>query len=74
MVICSLDSVKKSSKKKETGAEKKIVELLNKLMTAEKGQESKRSEWRNSWLWTCTYLLAKLTLTLSSAFTFIDYF
>ena len=44
MVICSLDSVKKSSKKKETGAEKKIVELFNKLLTAEKGQESKRSE------------------------------
>ena len=28
MVICSLDSVKKSSKKKEMGIEKKIVDVL----------------------------------------------
>ena len=28
MVICSLDSLKKSSKKKETGIEKKMVEVL----------------------------------------------
>ena len=28
MVICSLDSLKKSLKKKETGVEKKIVEVL----------------------------------------------
>ena len=28
MVICSLDSLKKSLKKKETGIEKKIVEVL----------------------------------------------
>ena len=28
MVICSLDSLKKSPKKKETGIEKKIVEVL----------------------------------------------
>ena len=28
MVICSLDALKKSSKKKETGIEKKIVDML----------------------------------------------
>ena len=28
MVVCSLDFLKKSSKKKETGIEKKLVEVL----------------------------------------------
>ena len=46
MVICSLDFLKKSSKKKETGIGKKLVEVL-KLATdrrKKKRQESKRSE------------------------------
>ena len=44
MVICSLDSLKKSSKKKETGIEKKIVEVLQQATDRRKRRESKRSE------------------------------
>ena len=44
MVICSVDASKKSSKKKETRMEKKVVECYNKLLTAEKRQENKRSK------------------------------
>ena len=41
MFICSLDALKKSSKKKKTSVKKEVVGLLNKLVTVEKGQESK---------------------------------
>ena len=44
MVICSLDSLKKSSKKKETGIEKKIVEVLKQATDRRERQESKISE------------------------------
>ena len=44
MAICSLDSFKKSSKKKETGIEKKIVEVFQQATNRREGQESKRSE------------------------------
>ena len=44
MVICSLVSLKKSSKKKETGIEKKVVEVLQQATDRRERQESKRSE------------------------------
>ena len=44
MVICSLDVLKESSKKKETKVMKEIVRCYNKLATAKRGQEIKRSE------------------------------
>ena len=44
MVIYSLDSLKKSSKKKETGSENKIVEVLQQATDRRKRRESKRSE------------------------------
>ena len=43
MVICSLDTLKKSSKKKKTRIKKEIVELLQQDSTVERGQEIKRS-------------------------------
>ena len=60
MVICSLDTLKESLKKRETKIKKKIVEVFNKLFTIKRGQGIKRSEWSNSWLWPsgpCIYLL-----------------
>ena len=74
MVIGSLDSVKKSLKKKETEIEKKIVGLLPQATDRSKRPESKTSECWNSRLRPCTYLLVRLTLNVTSAFTFIDYF
>ena len=45
MVICSLDFMKNSSKKKETGEEKiKKWRRYNKLVTLRKRQENKRLE------------------------------
>ena len=44
MVICSLDALKKPSKKKEMGIEKEIVEVLHKLLTVERRQEIKISK------------------------------
>ena len=44
MVICSLDTLIKSSKKKETRTKKEIAELLQQDSTVERGQEIKRSE------------------------------
>ena len=44
MVICSLDYLKKSSKKKETGIEKKIAEVLQQATHHRKRKESKRLE------------------------------
>ena len=42
MVICSLDALKKSSKKKGTRIKKEIVD--NNLVTVKRGQEIKGSE------------------------------
>ena len=50
MVICSLDVLKKSSKKKETRIKKEIVEMLQQVSTVESGQKIKRSKGWNSWL------------------------
>ena len=44
MVICSLDTLIKSSKKKETRIKKEIAELLQQGSTVERGQEIKKSE------------------------------
>ena len=44
MVICSLDALKKSWKKKEMRIENEIVEMCNKLMTIERKHESKTLE------------------------------
>ena len=44
MVICSLDALKKPLKKKETGIEKEIVEVLQQASDRRRRQESKRSE------------------------------
>ena len=41
MVICFLDSLKKSSKKKETGIEKKIVEVFQQATYRRERKESK---------------------------------
>ena len=57
MVICSLDVLKKSSKKKETRIKKEIVEMLQQVSTVESGQKIKRSKGWNSWLWPCIYWL-----------------
>ena len=69
MVICSLDSLKNPWKKKESGIEQKIVVVLQ--QGTEKRQGSKRSERWNScleFLSLTLTLLARLTLTLTSAF------
>ena len=64
MVICSLDALKKSSKKKETGIGKEIVEVLQLASDRRKNtgkQKIKIMKFSSLTL----YLLARLTLTLN---------
>ena len=44
MVICSLDTLNQSSKKKETGIETEIVGVLQQVSDRRRRQESKRLE------------------------------
>ena len=46
MVICSIDFLKKSSKKKETGIGKKLVEVLQ-LATDRRKKEDRKVKDRN---------------------------
>ena len=64
MVTCSLDALKKSWRRKDMRIKRKNLRCCNKIYTVERRQESKRSRWWNSWLWLCTYLLARIALTL----------
>ena len=69
MVDRSLAVLNKSSKTKETKAEKqKESRCYNKLLTTERRQESKITGCWNSSLWPCI-LLARLTQSLTSAST-----
>ena len=64
MVICSLDALKKSSKKKETGIGKEIVEVLQLASDRRKNtgkQKIKIMKFSSLTL----YLVARLTLTLN---------
>ena len=73
MAICSLDTLKKFSKKKETGIEKKIVEVLQQATNRRK----KTGKWKigmMKFLALTRYLLTRLTLTLSSVFAFTNSF
>ena len=40
MIICSLDALKKPSKKKEARIKKERVEVLNKLVTVERDRDN----------------------------------
>ena len=57
MLTCSLDALKKSCRRKDMRIKRKKSRCYNKLHTAERRQESKRSGWWNSWLWLCIWLL-----------------
>ena len=60
IVFCSLDALKKASKKKETRIKMEIVKVLQQSSYCRK-----RSGW---WNWALTsYLLARTTLTLMSS-------
>ena len=62
MVICSLDALKKSSKKKETEIENEKVETFQKLDDPKKTGKKKIGTMK--FLASTSYLLAGLTLTL----------
>ena len=62
MVICSLDALKKSSKKKETEIENEKVETFQKLDDPKKTGKKKIGTMKL--LASTSYLLAGLTLTL----------
>ena len=60
MVICSLDALKKSSKKKETETEKEIAEVLQQASDFIKKTVKERIGMMK--------FLARLTMTLTSEF------
>ena len=60
MVICSLDALKKSSKKKETETEKEIAEVLQQASDCIKKTVKERIGMMK--------FLARLTMTLTSEF------
>ena len=65
MVICSLDALKKSSKKKETKIKKEIVEVLQQASYRRK-RTGKLKIGMMKFLGLTLYLLARVTLTLIS--------
>ena len=73
MAVCSLDALTKSLKKKETGIEKEIVEVLRQASDRRKKKEKQKIKMMKFLAFT-SHLLARLTLTLTSTFVFIDCF
>ena len=65
MVICSLDALKKSPKKKETKIKKEIVEVLQQASYRRK-RTGKLKIGMMKFLGLTLYLLARVTLTLIS--------
>ena len=65
MVICSLDALKKSSKKKETRIKKEIVEVLQQTLYRRK-RAGKLKIGMMKFLALTLYLSARITLTLIS--------
>ena len=72
MVICSLHALKNPSKKKETGIETEIVEVLQKA--SDRRKKTGKQKIKMMKFLTLAYLLARLALTLTTAFDFIDCF
>ena len=68
MVICSLDTLKKSSKKKKTRIKKEIVELLQQA-----SYHSKRLGWWNSWLWPCICWVEEPFSAITGCFQKVNY-
>ena len=66
MVICSLDALKKSSKKKETRIKKEILEELQQASYRRK-RKGKLKIGMMKFLALTLYLLARITLTLISS-------
>ena len=64
MFICSLDALKKSSKKKETGTEKEIVEVLQQASDRRENTGKQKIQMMK-FLSRTLYLLARLSLTLN---------
>ena len=64
MFICSLDALKKSSKKKETGTEKEIVEVLQQASDRRENTGKQKIQMMK-FLSRTVYLLARLSLTLN---------
>ena len=73
MVICSLDALKKSSKKKETKIKKEIVEVLQQASYRRK-RTGKLKIGMMKFLALTLYLLARITLTLISSSAIIGCF
>ena len=67
MVICSLDALKESSKKKKT----KIKVLQQ---ASYRKENTKLKAWNDEFFTLTLYLLARITLTLISSAAFIGYF
>ena len=64
MFICSLDALKKSSKKNETGTEKEIVEVLQQASDRRENKGKQKIQMMK-FLSRTLYLLARLSLTLN---------
>ena len=73
MVICSLDALKESSKKKETKIKKKIFEVL-KQASYRKKRTGNQKIGLMKFLALTLYLLARTTLTLISSSAIIGCF
>ena len=69
MVICSLDALKKTSKKKETRKEKEKVKVLQQFSDRRKKTGKFKIEMIKLLVFTLC-VLARLILTLTSAFAF----
>ena len=73
MVICSLDALKKSSKKKQTRIKKEIVDMLQQA-SYRRRRAGKLKIGMMKFLALTFYLLARITLTLISSSAIIDCF
>ena len=73
MVICSLDALKKSSKRKETRIKKEIVEVLQQASYRRKRIGKLKIEMMK-FLALTLYLLVRITRTLISSSAIIGYF
>ena len=73
MVICSLDALKKSSKKKQTRIKKEIVDMLQQA-SYRRRRTGKLKIGMMKFLALTLYLLARITLTLISSSAIIDCF
>ena len=73
MVICSLDALKKSSKKKQTRTKKEIVDMLQQA-SYRRRRTGKLKIGMMKFLALTLYLLARITLTLISSSAIIDCF